>query len=268
MDRPIIIASATIEREMESIPSRKSTEQDCEFDVRTFEERLRERSDRLEDKHMAAAIDAQLIDVSSAANLTAVPTEGRDKDRAIFDDYVNPDAVENCLSPYVPTAADRIAAFVSFAGLNRDDVLLDIGCGDGRVCIAAVKLTGCRAVGLDVSPLCIRVARSVGADEGLVGENQCVFLEADATIDPNIFLSKQPMLSNLLQSVTVVFLFTYPTLLKKLVPLLERLMEQEKVSKVVTLTYHLPDDVVTVGRLDEKNDFRLYTRIASQLRRS
>jgi cyclopropane fatty-acyl-phospholipid synthase-like methyltransferase len=54
-----------------------------------------------------------------------------DRKETLFDDYVNPNAVSNCLSPYVPTQAERIAAFVSFACLEADDFLLDIGCGDG-----------------------------------------------------------------------------------------------------------------------------------------
>ena len=78
----------------------------------------------------------------------------------------NPNSVANCLSPYVPTKAARISALVSWLNLTgprkndgeptspcaenfprgtsgvSEDVLLDIGCGDGRVCIAASKISG------------------------------------------------------------------------------------------------------------------------------
>lgn len=60
----------------------------------------------------------------------------------IFSDYTNPNAVRNCLSPYVPTSFERIDAFTSLTKLSTEDILLDIGCGDGRVCIASTKTVG------------------------------------------------------------------------------------------------------------------------------
>jgi SAM-dependent methyltransferase len=235
--------------------------------VRSLEERLTARSDTLEEVHMEAAIDAELTDTSaSRANPAVAPSQQKCQEK-IFDDYVNPNSVDNCLSPYVPTQADRIAAFVSFVGLQKEDVLLDIGCGDGRVCVSAIKLSDChRAVGLDVSPACIQMARQVAADEGL-DEATCSFYELDATIAPQLLLESP--LASMLQSVTVVFLYTFPTLLIKLVPLLELLeglMEKKgKVLKVVTLTYHLPSSLgVTVGDTNERFDFRLYTRMSSK----
>ena len=261
--------------------------QHAEFNVGLLEERLAERSDQLEQLHMEAAIDAQLIidntQSSSLANLvaaadarnmpdssSATPNEKNEKN--ILDDYlnVNPHSVDHCFSPYVPSQADRITAFVSFAGLNRDDVLLDLGCGDGRVCISAVQLiAGCRAVGVDVSPLCIQMAQQVLLEEEGVDPHRCQFVKADATMAPDCLLAAASPLSTLLLSATIVYLYTYPTLLKKLVPLLERLMESGKVERVVTLTYHLTDNddddaQVTIGATDEKNDFRLYTRISSK----
>ena len=59
---------------------------------------------------------------------------------------------------------------------------------------------------------------------------------------------------------TVVFLYTYPTLLKKVVPLLKRLCSQEALRAVVTLRYHIPEGVV--DREDKANEFQLYTRMS------
>jgi predicted TPR repeat methyltransferase len=165
--------------------------------VSSLEDRLGTRSDRLEEIHMEAAIDAQLTDTntdSSAANPVIAPpvVSSAERKETLFDDYVNPNAVANCLSPYVPTQAERIAAFVSFAGLEADDFLLDIGCGDGRVCIAAATMAGCRTAGIDVSPPCIGMAKEVAKEEGL-SESQCAFFEADMTMNPDILLAGEWM---------------------------------------------------------------------------
>jgi hypothetical protein len=124
------------------------TTNDTEF-VHDLESRLKERSDRLEELHMEAAIDAQLTEIVAGGNpVVRAPSpttqEEKRKEDAIFDDYTNPHSVNNCLSPYVPSQAERIDAFCNWVNLDSSDVLLDIGCGDGRVCIAASKLTGTR----------------------------------------------------------------------------------------------------------------------------
>jgi hypothetical protein len=68
-----------------------------------------------------------------------------------------------------------------------------------------------------------------------------------------------------LLSVSVVYLYTYPTLLNKLVPLLACLFEK-RVRAVVTLAYHISDSLCTVGKLDTDHDFRLYSSVESQIR--
>ncbi|CAB1117522.1 unnamed protein product [Ectocarpus sp. CCAP 1310/34] len=35
--------------------------------------------------------------------------------------------------------------------LSADDVVLDVGCGDGRVLVTMAKVLGCRGIGIDVS---------------------------------------------------------------------------------------------------------------------
>lgn len=113
-----------------------------------LESRLEERSDKLEEIHLDAAIDAQLTVLRGASsNARPLIEVQRENNQAIFDDYTNPNAVANCLSPYVPSSADRIRSFVKWVELapfdrHGGDVLLDLGCGDGRVCIAACKLSG------------------------------------------------------------------------------------------------------------------------------
>ena len=66
---------------------------------------------------------------------------------------------------------------------------------------------------------------------------------------------------SVLRTVTCVFLYTYPTLLQALVPLLEHLITHYNVKRVVTLTYHLEDRIGAVAESNKEFDFRLYKQI-------
>ncbi len=57
--------------------------------------------------------------------------------------------------PYLPTEEPVVAAMLRFANVTENDVVYDLGCGDGRICIAAAK-RGARAVGVDIDLLRIR----------------------------------------------------------------------------------------------------------------
>jgi SAM-dependent methyltransferase len=56
------------------------------------------------------------------------------------------------LAPYVPTPADVVDRMLSFAKVSAQDVVYDLGCGDGRIVIAAAKKYGARGVGVDIDP--------------------------------------------------------------------------------------------------------------------
>ena len=51
--------------------------------------------------------------------------------------------------PYVPTDDAVVTAMLKLAGVNERDVVYDLGCGDGRIVVAAAKL-GARGVGVDI----------------------------------------------------------------------------------------------------------------------
>jgi precorrin-6B methylase 2 len=55
--------------------------------------------------------------------------------------------------PYVPTMPEIVDQMLRLANVGRDDVVYDLGCGDGRLVIAAVKKFGAkRGVGVDIDP--------------------------------------------------------------------------------------------------------------------
>jgi precorrin-6B methylase 2 len=56
------------------------------------------------------------------------------------------------LVPYVPTAHEVVDRMLALAQVTKDDVVFDLGSGDGRIPIAAAKTYGARGVGLDIDP--------------------------------------------------------------------------------------------------------------------
>ena len=61
--------------------------------------------------------------------------------------------------PYVPTTDAAVDAMLKLAGVTKNDVVYDLGCGDGRIVISAAKTYGARAVGIDIDPVRIGEAR-------------------------------------------------------------------------------------------------------------
>lgn len=57
--------------------------------------------------------------------------------------------------PYLPTDQHVVNKMMEVARVTRGDVLYDLGCGDGRICITAAKL-GARAVGVEIDLLRLR----------------------------------------------------------------------------------------------------------------
>jgi SAM-dependent methyltransferase len=62
------------------------------------------------------------------------------------------------LAPYVPTPQDVAEKMLELAGVGKNDVVYDLGCGDGRLVITAARKYGARGVGVDIDPE--RVAES------------------------------------------------------------------------------------------------------------
>lgn len=53
---------------------------------------------------------------------------------------------------YIPTDWEVVEAMLTLAKVSSDDVLYDLGSGDGRIAIAAARRFGTRSVGIDIDP--------------------------------------------------------------------------------------------------------------------
>lgn len=56
------------------------------------------------------------------------------------------------LAPPCQADLDVVEAIIDFAGLSSSSYLMDLGCGDGRICLRASQKYGCRSMGCELEP--------------------------------------------------------------------------------------------------------------------
>ena len=149
--------------------------------------------------------------------------------------------------PYVPTTDEAVDAMLKLGQVKKTDILYDLGCGDGRIVIAAAKKFGAHGVGIDINPERIAEAKENARKAGV--ENLVRFEEND------LFLAD-------FHEATVVTLFLLPNVNLKLRPKL--LQDLKPGTRVVSNTFDMGDwkaeKEATVGSTDEESylSHRLY----------
>jgi SAM-dependent methyltransferase len=149
--------------------------------------------------------------------------------------------------PYVPTTEPAVAAMLKLAGVTKADVVYDLGCGDGRIVIAAAKTFGARAVGIDINPVRIGEAKENAKKAGV---EKLVRFEENDLFEADI------------HEATVVTLFLLPNINLKLRPKL--LQDLKPGTRVVSNTFDMgdwkPDKEAIVPESDEESylSHRLY----------
>ncbi len=126
--------------------------------------------------------------------------------------------------PYVPSTEPAVEAMLKLAGVKKSDVVYDLGCGDGRIVIAAAKLYGAHAVGVDINPVRISEARENAKKAGV---ESLVRFEENDLFDADI------------HEATVVTLFLLPNVNLKLRPKL--LSDLKPGTRVVSNTFDMGD---------------------------
>ena len=64
------------------------------------------------------------------------------------------------LAPFVATPEDVVDRMLTLAGVTSQDVVIDLGCGDGRIPIQAARKYGARGIGVDIDPRRIAESRA------------------------------------------------------------------------------------------------------------
>jgi len=142
-------------------------------------------------------------------------------------------AQEPKVPPYVPTPQEVVVAMLQAANVGPDDVLYDLGCGDGRIVVTAAEQFGARATGVDINPQLLRKAQANARQAGVTDRVQ--FLEQD-------------LFETELQDATVVTLYLLPKVNLELRPQLLR--DLKPGARIVSHTFDmgkwLPDQKVQV----------------------
>jgi cyclopropane fatty-acyl-phospholipid synthase-like methyltransferase len=69
--------------------------------------------------------------------------------------------------PFVPSPMLVVERMLKLAEIKKDDVIYDMGSGDGRILIEAAKQYGARGVGVDLNPTLVEQARDNAAEQGV-----------------------------------------------------------------------------------------------------
>ncbi len=142
--------------------------------------------------------------------------------------------------PFVPTTEEAVQAMLKLADVKKSDVVYDLGCGDGRIVVAAAKLYGAHAVGIDINPVRIQEAKETARKAGV--ENLVKFEEND------LFEAD-------IHEASVVTLFLLSSVNLKLRPKL--LHDLKPGTRIVSNTFDMgdwkPEKELTVGNPDEES---------------
>src|SRR5437016_3826982 len=148
--------------------------------------------------------------------------------------------------PYVPTTEEAVKAMLKLADVKKSDIVYDLGCGDGRIVIAAAKEYAAHGVGIDINPERIQEAEENAKKAGV--EKLVRFVENDL-FDADI------------HEASVVTLFLLNSVNLKLRPKL--LMDLKPGTRVVSNTFGMgdwkPDKEMSVG--DPVEGFSLSRRL-------
>ncbi|HVX16011.1 MAG TPA: TIGR03000 domain-containing protein [Pirellulales bacterium] len=154
---------------------------------------------------------------------------------------------------YEPTPQKVVDALLRLAEVGRDDVLWDLGCGDGRIPVTAAEAYGCRARGFDIDPARVEDslanARTHRVERLVAIEQRDIF-----TLD----MSEGP---------TIVTLYLLPRLNARLLPQLRELPPDARVISVAHRMADIePDRHIVVDT--ELGEFDIYLWKAATLRRN
>jgi SAM-dependent methyltransferase len=132
---------------------------------------------------------------------------------------------------YEPTPSEVVAEMLDLANVGPKDVVYDLGCGDGRIVIAAARARGARGVCVDIDPQRIDESKANAAAEGVTGR---------------IEFRLEDLLETELAGATVVTLFLSKDLNRKLRSKLRR--ELKPGTRVISYVHDMGEWTPTATR--------------------
>jgi len=136
--------------------------------------------------------------------------------------------------PYEPSSEEVVRVMLKIAKVGKNDFVYDLGCGDGRIVIAAAQKAGAHGVGVDLDPKRIRESR----------ENA-----RKANVTDRVQFFQQDLFQTEIGNATVVMLYLWPEVNLKLRPKLFH--ELKPGTRVVSHSHDMgswePDQSVTAS---------------------
>jgi len=126
--------------------------------------------------------------------------------------------------PYVRTPDKVVNAMLKLAGVKASDVVYDLGCGDGRIVIAAAKDYGAHGVGIDIDPERIQEARENAKKAG---------------VETLVKFEVNDLFASDIHNATVVALYLLPDVNLRLRPKL--LKDLKPGTRIVSHDFHMGD---------------------------
>lgn len=156
-------------------------------------------------------------------------------------------------APFITTHDAIVDKMVEVAELTEDDLVYDLGCGDGRLVITAALKHGCHGIGIDIDPERVAEARANVILHGV--EDLVEIREQDVfTVD--------------LSEADVILMYLLPWMTKRLVP---QFQEMAPGSRIVSHDFgigdilYIPPDSTSKVPLEEENETHLVHRWATPL---
>jgi tRNA G37 N-methylase Trm5 len=109
---------------------------------------------------------------------------------------------------YVPTPHDIVEKMLEMAKVRKDDVIYDLGCGDGRIVVQAAKKRGCRGIGFEIVPELAKKARDSAKENG---------------VSDLVTIKEEDLFEADMSEATVLPMYLLPSMLEKLQPKVEKL---------------------------------------------
>jgi SAM-dependent methyltransferase len=135
---------------------------------------------------------------------------------------------------FAATPQPIVTAMLQLAHVTADDVVYDLGSGDGRIVILAAQRFGARGVGIEIDPRLVALSRQLAHEAGV--DDKVRFIEDD-------FYKAD------ISNATVVTMWLSPTINEELAPKLLRELHPGAriVSHQFPIGRWMPDDQVTIG---------------------
>ncbi len=145
---------------------------------------------------------------------------------------------------YIATPQDVVEKMLSMANVRQEDLLYDLGCGDGRIAVTAARKYGCRALGYDIDPRRVKESRH-SVESNHLGHLVTIEQQDIFTVD--------------LKPADVVAFYLNPVVNRRLIPQLQRLKPG---ARIVSHSFPVgdiqPDEVVTMISKEDGSEHYIY----------